>query len=127
MFCGKCGKENLPDNNFCSFCGAKIEEPALIVQEDENLTSVKANKPHSNGPMYIVMTIYSLIILFLAFVVTEFGNGLYDNSIDWAHFVSRLGLKTFKGLYEPNLLGVFFYLAIGNGLIYFINRSFKTK
>ena len=62
MYCKKCNKEIHSGENFCQFCGSKIEEEAY-----QNSSSKTKNSSKTLSIVSLVLFVLSLFMIFLFF------------------------------------------------------------
>lgn len=86
MFCGKCGKENEPDNNFCTNCGALLQDGKHT--GTENAAPLTPNKKDTESlrskiqQLSVTKRVLLLIVTILAFgLILPSGKEVPSNAV----------------------------------------------
>lgn len=76
MFCGKCGKENSNDNNFCFACGAQLGaiSPASKAAEPVAVVDKEKNEIHPSSWVIAILGVVFAISMIVYFTVRERGD-----------------------------------------------------
>lgn len=77
MFCGKCGAENADDAQFCTGCGAKLNEG----QETKSNASVVGDMNNKNRKVGMI-AVAAVAVLVAALFVGLFGGRSYKKTVD---------------------------------------------